>query len=63
MPRLTVPFVHSAKPDPNGKDLSFFDGRIPGFALRVKPSGVKFYFLQYRDPYGRQRRIGLGPHA
>jgi len=61
MPRLTVPFVHSAKPDPNGKDLSFFDGRIPGFALRVKPSGVKFYFLQYRDPYGRQRRIGLGP--
>ena len=61
MPRLTVPFVQSSKPDPGGKDLSFFDGRIPGFALRVKPSGVKFYFLQYRDPFGRQRRIGLGP--
>ncbi len=61
MPRLTVPFVSSAKPDPSGKDLSFFDGRIPGFALRVKPSGVKFYFLQYRDPYGRQRRVGIGP--
>lgn len=61
MPRLTVPFVRSVRPDLNDKDLSFFDGRIPGFALRVKPSGVKFYFLQYRDQFGRQRRVGLGP--
>jgi integrase len=60
MPRLTGPFVSKAKPDPGGKDLSFFDGRIPGFALRVKASGVKFYYLQYRDPFGRQRRVGIG---
>jgi len=48
------------KADSSGKDVSYFDGRIPGFGLRVKATGVKTYFLQYRDPFGRQRRVAIG---
>lgn len=61
MPRLTVPFVRSVKADPSGRDVSYFDGRIPGLGLRVKASGAKTFFLQYRDRFGRQRRVGIGP--
>jgi len=59
--KLTEAFVKKAVPDPDGKDLTFFFRDVPGLGLRVKPSGVKTYFLQYRDKYNkRQRKIVIG---
>ncbi|GAB5457608.1 MAG: site-specific integrase [Henriciella sp.] len=45
-----------------GKDYKVFDSEIPGFHLRVKPSGVKSYALKYRAD-GRQRNFTIGRHG
>jgi hypothetical protein len=51
------------RPDPRGRDLFKWDagdGALKGFGIRVKPSGAKSYFVQYRNSEGRTRRLVLG---
>lgn len=36
------------------------DGAIKGFGIRMKPSGVAAYLVQYRNAEGRTRRLALG---
>ena len=46
---------------PSGKGrLDLYDTAISGFILEVRPSGVKTYFLRYRDAYGKQRQQKIG---
>jgi len=46
----------------NGKDAVFWDRELPGFGLRVYPSGVKVYVIQVRSQ-GRSLRLSLGRHG
>jgi hypothetical protein len=41
------------------KDYIVFDAELPGFGVRVMPSGKRFFLIQYRR-YGRTRRVMIG---
>jgi len=54
--------VDALRPDPV-RDVFKWDagdGALKGFGVRVKPSGVASYFVQYRNKEGRTRRLVLG---
>ena len=46
----------------NGKDTILFDRALPGFGLRIHPSGRKVWIVQARIE-GRSRRIVVGRHG
>jgi integrase len=60
MVKLTKRTVEAAQP--KSKDYLLWDDDIPGFGLRVFPSGRRTYVVQYRQR-GRSRRMSLGPHG
>lgn len=60
MARITKRFVDSLFPGP--KEFEHWDDQLPGFGIRVKPSGVKSYVIRYRTSSG-QRRLTLGQHG
>ena len=45
-----------------GKEAVFWDRELPGFGVRVYPSGTKIYVAQSRGPAGI-RRVSLGRHG
>ncbi|MGP0093333.1 MAG: tyrosine-type recombinase/integrase [Xanthobacteraceae bacterium] len=61
MPKLTKRFVESLKPA--AKDQVIFDAEIAGFGVRVVPSGMRSYLVQYRNASGRSRRLTIGKHG
>jgi len=58
MPRITKRLVDAA--EARSAEYFVWDSEIPGFGLRVLPSGRKGYVVQYRAGR-RSRRISLGP--
>ncbi len=62
MPRvdLTAKLARQSKPGP--KDIMLFDKALPGFGLRIHPSGRKVWIVQARIE-GRSRRIVIARHG
>jgi hypothetical protein len=58
MPKLSKRAVEAA--EIRGREYFIWDEDLPGFGLRVLPSGRKRYIIQYRAGR-RSRRISLGP--
>ena len=46
--KLTKRFIENLAAE-GSRDLWVWDTELPGFGVRVKPSGVKAYVLQYRN--------------
>jgi integrase len=61
MVRLTKRFVESRTPAAG--DTFYWDEEVPGFGLRVKPSGRRSYIIQYRTKGRISRRYTIGPHG
>lgn len=60
MPRLSKRLIDGLKA--NGTDRFVWDSDMPGFGVRILPSGIKSYLVQYRTG-GRTRRYTLGSCA
>ncbi|SRR5579885_81612 len=56
--KLTERLVASLKP--SKADLIAWDDALPGFGVRVKPSGVMSYLIQYRNADHVSKRFTLG---
>jgi len=61
MAKITKRIIDSLQAQ--GKDLVVWDGEMPGFGIRVKPSGVKSFCVQYRNEQGRSRRLTIGRYG
>ena len=49
---------------PSDEDYVIWDSALPGFGIRVKPSNVKSYIVQYRNrKTGASRRKTIGQHG
>lgn len=61
MPKLTKKFIDRIKSD--GKDTFLWDDELPGFGLRILPSGYRSFQIQYRNNAGRTRRSAIGAYG
>ncbi|HJU20475.1 MAG TPA: tyrosine-type recombinase/integrase [Stellaceae bacterium] len=63
MAKLTKRTVDTARPEE--REFFLWDDDLPGFGLRVFPSGKRSYVVQYKlgGRHGRTRRISLGLHG
>lgn len=60
--KLTMRTVELIEP-PVEKQFVLWDTEIKGFGVRVLPSGLKTFVVQYRNCEGIKRRINLGRHG
>jgi integrase len=60
--RLTKRSIDDLKRDP-ARDVTAWCGEVRGFGIRVKPSGLKTFVIQYRTRDGRSRRLSIGPYG
>jgi len=61
MPKLTKKRVESVKP--SARDVFLWDEELKGFGVRVKPTGIRSYLIQYRNRHGRSRRLTIAMHG
>lgn len=59
--KLTKRSVEAIRP--GSSETVVWDDELPGFGVRIKPSGVRSYLVQYRNVAGRSRRLTLGRHG
>ena len=57
--KLTNTAVLNARP--SGRDFILWDTEVPGFGLRMTPSGYKSYVVRYGLASGNRLQLSLGP--
>lgn len=62
MSKLTKRVVDALRPQRN-RDVFAWDSELRGFGVRVKPTGVKTFLVQYRNAEGRTRRLVIGQYG
>ena len=62
MAKITKRAVDALQPDKD-RDVFAWDNELRGFGVRIKPSGVKTFLIQYRNVEGRTRRLVLGQYG
>ena len=62
MAKLTKASIEALVAPVKGQDY-LWDSELRGFGVRVLPSGLKVFMLQYRNGEGRSRRIALGRYG
>jgi integrase len=62
MNKLTKRAVDALQKPPKGQTF-LWDGELRGFGVRIIPSGLKTFILQYRNAEGRSRRIVIGRYG
>ncbi len=60
--KLTKRAVERIAPEAE-REVIVWDQDLRGFGLRVKPSGVRSYIIQFRNAHGRSRRLTIGQHG
>ena len=61
--KLDAAFVQLAYCPEGKKKVEFRDEIVTGFALEVRASGGKTYYLRYFDQNGRQRQHKIGGYG
>jgi integrase len=59
---LTKLIIERVEADP-ARDVFLWDGRVPGFGVRIYPTGKRMYVFQYRTKARQQRRVAIGLHG
>ena len=59
--RITKRSVDATRP--TAKEAFYWDDEVRRFGMRVKPSGVKSYLIQYRNAQGHSRKVTIGQHG
>jgi integrase len=62
MSRLTKRSVDAARAPNSGQEF-LWDGELRGFGVRIVPSGLKTFIIQYRTLQGQSRRVTLGRYG
>jgi hypothetical protein len=60
--KLTKAAIDKLRPD-QARDLFHWDDDLAGFGLRLKPSGIRTFVIQYRNRHGRSRRLAIGRYG
>jgi hypothetical protein len=60
MAKITKRVIDGLRPDSGGAELFKWDSELRGFGVRIMPTGVASYHIQYRTPHGRTRRMAIG---
>ena len=62
MAKIMKRTVDALRPEPD-RDVFAWDSELRGFGIRVKPSGVKTFLIQYRNAEARTSRLVLGQYG